>query len=173
MKPLQSAEINRRNGLADGCQEWNYIDTSNGLCADLHARSIKSSLLLPTILSSDEKIFPSIKTNRDASGYFFDYLNWTISTKNPNRFVSFFSTPPLSLSFSLSPSMRFETKFAQAFRRFAKDKEKKIFSSIGGSWKCIEISVPVRIGLNVTRHFPWASWNTRGRGWRGEAGNRE
>lgn len=71
------------------------------------------------------------------------------------RIDSFLFFPlPLSLSFSLSLSMRFETKFAQAFRRFAKDKEKKIFSSIGGSWKRIEISVPVRIGLNVTRHFP-------------------
>lgn len=89
--------------------EWNYIDTSIA-CVQTHTQFYKILAASPS-LSSDEKIFPSIKTSRDALGYFFDYLNWTTSTKNlphPNRFVSFFS-------FSLSPSNAIRNEIRASF----------------------------------------------------------
>lgn len=157
----------RSDGRVVGVRmERNYIDTSDSFRRYTFDSTFYKILAASSYRDPTKKFSLRLKRDVEIRRDIFLIILIGRSLRKIFRIDSFlfFFIPSLSLF----PWMRFETKFAQAFRRFEKIKEKKIFSSIGGgSWKRIEISVPVRIGLNVTRHFPWASWNTRETEWGG------
>ena len=153
MKPLESAEINRRrNGLTDGwwVSGWNETTSIHWIASD-GTRSTFYKILAASSYRDPTKKF-SLRLKRDVEIRRDIFLIILIgrSLRKIFRIDSFLFFPfPPSLSLPECDSKRNSCKLLE------KIKEKKIFSSIGGgSWKRIEISVPVRIGLNVTRHFP-------------------
>lgn len=162
MKPLESAEINRRNGLADECREMKLRRYINSLRPEQTYRFDDVWSLASPYWYSNEKYFSPIKRiYAHALGYFFDYLvSWLRDSyaKNTSIWneVTFFFTIVA-------------TKFKGAFKGFGKKNEKKKKRN-DHRWepsrrlrKRIARSVRAasRIHLNADRHFPWASWNIR------------
>lgn len=133
MKPLESAEINRRNGLADECREMKLRRYINSLRPEQTYRFDDVWSLASPYWYSNEKYFSPIKRiYAHALGYFFDYLvSWLRDSyaKNTSIWneVTFFFTIVA-------------TKFKEAFKGFGKKNEKKkkremtIDGNLPGDW---------------------------------------
>lgn len=121
------------------------------MCRRIHS-SIKSSLLLPPYHPTKKFSLRLKRVEMRWDIFLIILIGRPLRNIFPIRIDSFL------FFFSLSLSLECDSK--RNSRKLLKDskklKGKKYFQSIGGggSWKRIEISVPVRIGLNVTRHFP-------------------